>query len=113
MPVGELRDVAGSIADRDPVSLLLMHEDFTLQIGTILGDYADFVGSNGFHVRVVIAPAASPSGPLPQPLSLPSLGRSPSSPPVFSQTLLSSATPRTPPISDTTSFLILVVLEDG
>jgi hypothetical protein len=63
MPVGELRDVAGSIADRSPGSLLLMHGDFTLQIGTVLGDYADFVVSSTFHVRVVIAPAASLSGP--------------------------------------------------
>jgi hypothetical protein len=95
---------------------MLTHGDLTLQIGTTLGDYAEFVGNNfganAFHVRVTIAPAASPSGPPPQPLNLPSGGRSPTSP-TLSPPLLSSATPRTPFTSDTTSFLILVLLEDG
>jgi hypothetical protein len=90
---------------------MLTHGGFTLQIDTTLGDYAEFVGSNAFHVRVAIAPAASSSGPPPQPLNLHSGGRSPTSPTILSQPLLSSATPRTP-LTSATSFLILVLLED-
>ena len=80
--------------------------------GPQLHEFGNTFGANAFHVRVTIAPAASPSGPPPQPLNLPSGGRSPTSP-TLSPPLLSSATPRTPFTSDTTSFLILVLLEDG
>jgi hypothetical protein len=111
MPAGELRDVVGSIADRDPGSLLLMHGEFILQIGTVLGIMLillapmDFMSEWRLHLR--LRRVARFPRPVPQPPILSSMGRSPSSPPVFPQSLLSSTTPRTPPISDTTSYLIL------
>ncbi len=114
MSVGELRTMAGSIADLDPASFLLMHGELVLQLCAVLDDYVAFVGSMGFHVTVVISPGALPGGPIPRPVnSMSRMGSSPASPPNPPQTGLATSPLFSPSVPESNSYLILVILEDG
>jgi hypothetical protein len=105
MTVATLRLTAGAIADRDPELLTLMHESRSLDLGAVLGDYTAFFTGHAFHVTVALWPASPPvqlsdrSSPNP-PITLP-------------RPLFPSSLPVTPPPVTHTTYLILVVFEDG
>jgi hypothetical protein len=123
MTIADLRDTAGAIAERDPASLRLMHGDITLGLGSTLNDYAAFIPAHphAFPVTVVSAYASSPVR-MPVPLlasaSSPDFCNNPTAAPDTSITFVAQAQNARPSFTTSTStsetsFLILVVFEDG
>jgi hypothetical protein len=114
MTVGDLRLTAGAIAEMDPASLMLMHGEITLGLGTSLGDYEALFTPHAFHVTVVSMAASTSPRLLPSPLPVParSLHLTPTLPGTESPTV---PTPHVTPLfrPNEPSFLILVVFEDG
>jgi hypothetical protein len=105
MTVATLRLTAGAIADRNPELLTLMHESRPLELGAVLGDYAAYFTGHAFHVTVALWPASPP---------VQLTNRNTPNPPItLPRPLLPPSLPVTPPPVTHTSFLILVVFEDG
>jgi hypothetical protein len=121
MTVADLRDTAGAIAECDPASLRLMHGDIPLGLGSTLNDYAAFITTHphAFHVTVasanVSSPVRMPAPHLPAPTG--SLGfcnnLTTAQPGVIAASSLARTSFTTPSSATESSFLILVVFEDG
>ncbi len=115
MPVLELCLLAGTIAGLDPSSLHLMHGEFLLRLDSVLGDHPALIGPHGMRLTVVSS-SGSPTRAIVRSTSLDSMGRPPPPSDLPRPVFVSAHPPLTPPSINPfgiTSFLILVIFEDG